>query len=260
MSAKPDFSTLYFLDPPSEFMKNFVFVLTLIVSCSGYVIGQAANAKAPAKFEAETALAKLALEAHGGEKLRAMKSLIMRGSVDVTTSAFNQKIPATFVVIFAKEKYRFEIMNPFQPIKQVYDGVNTATTIQGGMTLPPITRLGFPLLPMVGQPGFVITPLSDGRKQKKGFRMTSPEGYFTDFYMDEKTNQIKGYDSSYDINGRVVTTSVLIDKLRVVDGIAVPEKYAQRFDTEQITIYADFKTKEISVNTEIADDVFSLGK
>ena len=223
---------------------------------------QPAPSQAPtaAKYDAEIALAKLALEAHGGEKLRTMKTLIVRGSVDVTTSAFNQAIPATFVVIFAKEKYRFEIMNPFQPIKQVYDGVNTSTTIRGGMTLPPITRLGFPLLPMVGQPGFVITPLPDAKKKRKGFRMTSPEGYFTDFYLDEKTNQIKGYDSTYDINGRTVTTSVEVDKLRIVDGISVPEKYVQRFDTEQITIYADFKTKEILVNNEVADDVFTFGK
>jgi hypothetical protein len=212
------------------------------------------------KYEAEIALAEKALVAHGGEKLRGMKTLIMRGSVDVTTSAFNQAIPATFVVVLAKEKYRFEIANPFQPLKQVYDGVNTFTTIQGGMTLPPITRLGFPLLPMIGQSGFIITPLPESKKKRQGFRMTSPDGYFTDFYLDEKTNQIKGYDSSYEINGRTVTTSVEVDKLRNVDGIWVPEKYVQRFDTEQITIYADFKTKEILVNTEVADDVFSLGK
>jgi hypothetical protein len=243
-------------------MNKLIFFLAFIFCCSGYLVAQAPNAKpgTPAKFDAEIALAKLALEAHGGEKLRSMKTLIMRGSVDVTTSAFNQAIPATFVVILAKEKYRFEIMNPFQPIKQVYDGVNTSTTIQGGMTLPPITRLGFPLLPMVGQPGFVITPLPEGKKKKKGFRMTSPEGYFTDFYIDEKTNQIQGYDSSYDINGRIVTTSVEIDKLKVVEGIVVPEKYVQRFDTEQVTVYADFKSKEILVNTPVDDDVFSLRK
>lgn len=241
-------------------MNNLILALALIFSFGGVTLAQAVKGKVdPPKFEAEIALAKLAVEAHGGEKLRAMKTLIMRGSVDVTTSAFNQKIPATFSVVFAKEKYRFEINNPFQPIKQVYDGVNTSTTIRGGMTLPPITRLGFPLLPMVGQPGFVITSLPDAKKKKKGFRMTSPEGYFTDFYLDEKTNQIKGYDSSYDINGRQVTTSVVIDKMKVVDGITVPEAYAQRFDTEQITIYAEFRTKDILINTEVADDVFSIG-
>ena len=73
----------------------------------------------------------------------------------------------------------------------------------------------------------------------------------TDFYLDEKTHQIKGYDSSYDIRGRAVTTSVEVDKLRVVDGITVPDKYAQRIDTEQITLYAVFKTKEILVNTPV---------
>ena len=242
-------------------MKKPLVFIALVMFASTGLMGQSGPAKSVGtvttpNYAAEIALAKAAVEAHGGDRLRTMKTLIMRGSVDVTTSAFNQAIPATFVVILAKEKYRFEIANPFQPIKQVYDGVNVSTTIRGGMTLPPITRLGFPLLPMVGQPGFVITPLPEAKKKKKGFRMTSPEGYFTDFYLDEKTNQIKGYDSSYDINGRMVTTSVEVDKMRVIDGVTVPEKYVQRFDTEQITIYADFKTKEILVNTQVADDVF----
>ncbi len=253
-------------------MKKPVLVAILIVSGAIRISAQPSAVKAgnvptgvvptsPAsKFDAEISLANLALEAHGGERLRAMKTLVMRGSVDVTTSAFNQAIPATFSVVLAKEKYRFEIANPFQPIKQTYDGVNTSTTIQGGMTLPPITRLGFPLLPMVGQPGFIITPLPSAKKKKKGFRMTAPDGYFTDFYLDEKTNYIKGYDSTYVINGRTVTTSVEIDKLRSVEGIWVPEKYVQRFDTEQLTIYADFKTKDILVNTEVTDDVFFTGK
>lgn len=238
------------------------YIIAFVVSClaCSAALSQApptSNGVTVPKFEKEIALARLVLDAHGGEKLRTMKSLIVRGSVDVTTSAFNQAIPATFVVIFAKEKYRFEIVNPFQPIKQVFDGVNTSTTIRGGMTLPPINRLGLPILPMIGETGFIVTPLPDDKKKKKGFRITSPEGYYTDFFIDEKTNQIKGYDSSYDINGRVVTTSVEVDKLRVVEGVLVPERYVQRFDTEQVTIYANFKAKEILVNTAIADDVFS---
>lgn len=243
-------------------MKKVVGLIALLLSFVVSVISQTDKLKSPAaaKYDAEVALAKLALEAHGGEKLRAMKTLISRGSVDITTSAFNQAIPATFVVILAKEKYRFEIVNSFLPVKQVFDGVNTSTTIQGGMTLPPVTRLGFPLLPMIGQPGFIITPLPDGKKKAKGFRMTAPDGYYTDFYVNEKTHQIKGYDSSYDIGGRIVSTSVEIDTFRVVDGISVPDKYAQRFDTEQVTVYAVFKTKEILVNTPVDDDIFRVGK
>lgn len=236
-------------------------VLSIAALAQGESIQKAKETAATTeKFAAENVLAKLALAAHGGEKLRAMRSLVVSGSVDVTTSAIAQAIPATFVTIFAGEKYRIEIVNPFQPIKQVFDGTQTSTTIRGGFTLPPINRLGFPLLPRLGEQGFVVTSLPEAKKKKKGFRMTSPEGFYTDFYLDVKTNQIKGYDSSYDINGRAVTTSVEVDKYRVVEGIVIPERYAQRFDTEQITIYANFKAKEISVNSAVADDVFSLGK
>jgi hypothetical protein len=245
-------------------MKNVTLSIAILFVCTAVVFSQTkasvSGTVSNPKFEAETALAKLTLEAHGGEKLRAMKSLIVRGSVDITTSAFNQAIPATFSIVFAREKYRFEILNPFQPLKQVFDGVNTSTTISGGVTLPPINRLGLPVLPMIGESGFIITPLPDDKKKKKGFRITSPEGYYTDFYIDEKTNQIKGYDSSYAISGRNVTTSVEVDKLRIVEGVAVPERYVQRFDTEQFTVYANFKAREILVNTEIADDVFSTAK
>jgi hypothetical protein len=40
----------------------------------------------------------------------------------------------------------------------------------------------------------------------------------------------------------------------------VPERYAQRFETGNLTIYSDFKAKEILVNSNVADDVFSIEK
>ncbi len=213
---------------------------------------------AAAVVNAQLEMAKATLAAHGGDKLKAMKTLVVKGSVEVTTSAIAQAIPATFITIYSGEKYRIEIANPFQPLKQVFDGTQTSSTIQGGFTLPPINRLGFPLLPRLGEQGFIITALPESNKKKKGFRMTSPEGFYTDFYLDEKTNQIKGYESTYEISGRSVTTSVEIDKYRVVDGITIPERYAQRFDTEQLTVYANFKAKEILVNSEVKDSIFSL--
>ncbi len=239
-----------------------VNLVVLILSAS--LFAQKAADKAPAtpakNFAAEIELAKQTVAAHGGDKLTNMKSLIIRGSVDVTTSAIAQTIPASFVTIFAGERYRIEINNPFQPLKQVYDGTQTSTTIRGGFTLPPINRLGFPLLQQLGKQGFVITSLPADKKKKKGFRMTSPEGYYTDFYLDEKTSQIKGFDSSYEISGRKVTTSVEVDNCRLVEGVLVPEKYAQRFDTEQLTVYANFKAKEILVNTAIEENVFSVSE
>lgn len=240
----------------------FTFVLVFSTSV---LFGQTSKVQPPAavippakNFDAEKVLAKLALEAHGGAKLKAMKTLVIRGSVDVTSSAIPQAIPATFVTIFSNEKYRFEIDNPFQPLKQVFDGTQTSTSIQGGFTLPPINRLGFPLLPRIGDASFIITSLPEGKKKRTGFRMTSPEGFFTDFYLDEKTNQVKGYDSTYQMSGRTITTSVEIDKMKIIDGIIVPERYVQRFDMERMTVYADFKAKEILINSAVADDVFSL--
>lgn len=203
-------------------------------------------------------LAKSALSAHGGDKFKNMKTLVIRGSADITTSAIAQAIPASFAQIFAGDKYRMEINNPFTPFKQVYDGKQTSSSIRGGFSLPPINRLGLPLLPKIGETGYVITALSADKKKKKGFRITSPEGYFTDFYLDDKTNQVKAYDSAYEINGNYVTTSVEIDRLKTVEGVVIPEKYVQRFDMGQITAYADFKAKEILVNSEVADDIFTI--
>ncbi len=240
-------------------------VMIFCVFVSGVMVNAQPAAKPAAavadnRFAAEIELAGKALTAHGGDKLRTMKTLVIKGSVDVTTSAINQAIPASFITIFSGEKYRIEIANPFQPLKQVFDGTQTSSSIQGGFTLPPINRLGMPLLQHLGKQGFIVTSLPDAKKKRRGFRMTSPEGYYTDFYLDEKTNEIKGYDSSYELNGRTVSTAVEIDKSRVVDGITVPEKYSQRFDTEQLTVYANFKAKEILVNSEVKDSIFSLAE
>ena len=202
-------------------------------------------------------LAKAALAAHGGEKLKQISSLIMKGSVDL--NVFNQAMPGAFSTAISGEKYFFEINSAVQQLKQVFDGRQTYSSIQG-FSLPPITSLGFPLLPKVGDAGYVISALSDTKKKQKGFRITTPEGFYTDFFVDEKTSQIKGYESSYDDNGRIVTTSVEVDEFQTVDGIIVPKKYSQRFDLGQMTAYANFKTKEILVNSKIADDAFAIPK
>ena len=219
---------------------------------------KATVASSPTATSPAADLAKAALAAHGGEKLRGIKSLVLRGSVDVTTSMFPQALAGTFAMVFAGEKYRLDLNNPVQPISQVFDGVNTRTTIQNGFELPPINRIGFFMLSKVGDKTFPISPLPAESKKKNGFRITSPEGFYTDYFVDEKTGQLKGYESSYDMNGRIITTSVAIDKCRLVEGILVPEKFSQRFDLGQLTAYADFKAKDIQVNTEIANEIFTI--
>ncbi|MBK9164951.1 MAG: hypothetical protein IPM21_13800 [Acidobacteria bacterium] len=228
-----------------------LFVLAFVVS---------APAQPAADFAAERELARLAVEAHGGETFRKLKTLSVIGSVDVTTSQFPQAIPATFVTIFSGDRYRFELNNPFQPIRQANDGTQTTSTIGNGMSLPPINRIGFPVLQRIGETGFVVTAIPENKKKRKGFRVTSPEGYSTDFFLDGKTNEVKSFDSTYLVSGRTVTTSAEIDKLKLVDGVLVPERYVQRFDLDQFTVYANFKAREIKVNGEVADDVFTVGK
>ena len=236
---------------------KYIFLSVLIPFT--FVLAASGQGTAPVTptFEAERQLAKLAVEAHGGDKLRNMKTLVIIGSVDATASNIPQAIPATFVTIFAGDKYRVEIKSPLQPIKQAFDGTNTITSVGHGFTLPPFNRIGLPLLQRVGDTGFIVTSLPENKKSKKGFRVTSPEGYYTDFYLDEKTNQIKGYDSTYNVNGRTVKTSVEIDRMKVVDGVTVPDKYVQRIDLEQMTVYLAFAAKQIQVNAEVANDVFT---
>jgi hypothetical protein len=127
-----------------------------------------------------------------------------------------------------------------------------------GISLPPMNRLGLPLLTKLDDTGFVVSGLPEKLKKKKGFRITSPEGYYTDFIVDEKTLQVKEYESSYEVNGRTVTTSVAVSKYRDVEGVLLNERFSQRLDMGQFTSYADFKAKEILVNSEVRDDVFVM--
>jgi hypothetical protein len=245
-------------------MNKIVFYLLCIVLFSLPAFSQTANAKPDTKPSATATadtsaadLAKLVFEAHGGAKFRAMKTLVMKGSVDVTSTALPQSIPGAFTMAFAGEKYRVELASALQTFKQTYDGQQTHSTLQGGFSLPPMSRLGLPLLQRLGESGYVVSKLPDAAKKKTGFRITAPDGYYTDYYIDEKTNQIKGYESQYDFDGRIFTTSVVIDKYRLVEGILVPEKYSQRFDLGQVSFYGDFKSKDILVNSTLADDVFT---
>lgn len=214
-----------------------------------------AQTKEEKRLTSPQEIAEQAIKAHGGEKFKQMRSLIIRGNGEVSGSP-TATFPATFLTIFSGDKYLLEISNPLQPFKQVYDGVNTYSTIRN-FSLPPINRIGLQLLQKVGQEGFIVSELPEKSKKKLGFRITSPEGYYTDFFLDEKTKRVKAYEASYLVQNRTVTTAVEIDKFREVEGVIIPERYAQRFDIGTFTIYLDFKAKEILVNTEIDEEIFS---
>lgn len=229
-------------------MIRTLFVLAFLV------FALPAVAQGPVLSASDTA--KAAFEAHGGKKLKSIKTLVLKGGVDVTVQT--QSLPGGFSTVISGEKYVLDIQTAFHSIKQSFDGTNTVSSM-GGITLPPVTRLGFPMLPRFGDEGYVVSALPEGKKKSKGFRITAPDGFYTDFFTDEKTNLIKSYESAYEMNGRTFTTSIEVDKNRVVDGVTVPERYSQRFDLGQITAYANFKAKDILINSPI-DDAFFGGK
>jgi hypothetical protein len=169
-----------------------ILIFALMLTCAVNVTAQTkdkkddkANAKTAASptitIKADATpleLAQTALQAHGGDKFKNMKTLIIRGTADVSGSP-TQTIPATFVFVSSGEKYRIDIPNPFQPLKQVYDGEQTTSSING-FYFPPLNRIGLALLTKVGEKDFVISALSEKSKTKNAFRITSPEGYYTE--------------------------------------------------------------------------------
>lgn len=256
------------------FMKKIIFtaVLTAAASVAAYSqtekpkpavaeTPKVETAKVETPKDASLELAKKAVEFHGGAKFLGYKTLIVRGTSDVSVDfgGQTQTFAGSFVMTLAGDRYRFELNTPIRTFKQTYDGENTVSS-EPSITLPPINRLGLPLLRNYSEKGYVVSELSAELKKKKtGFRITAPDGFFTDYFVDEKTGEVKGYASSYDFNGRSVSTSVEIDKLRDVEGVKLEEKYSQRFELG-ITFYSLFKAKEIILNAPIADEVFGAPK
>ena len=230
------------------------FLVLVILSAMFAANGQAGEMTNGTKslIDAGSA-AKKAFDAHGGARLKSIKTLVIKGGVDVTVQA--RSLPGAFSTVISGDKYILDIQTSFQSIKQTFDGTNTASSING-ITLPPVTTLGFPLLPRFGDNGYLVSPVPAGKRKEKGFRLTAPDGFYTDFYLDEKTGLISSYESAYEMNGRTFTTSIAVDKYRIVDGITIPENYSQRFDLGQITAYANFKAKDILINSRIDDAVF----
>ncbi len=246
-------------------MKKIICLTAILFSFSLAAIAQTAppgKSNGSGKVSSLTAtspaeIARTVLAAHGGDKLKKMQTFLVKGGVDVSFQG--QSLPGAFSTAFSGDKYFFEIVTAVQQLKQVFDGVNTSSSLPG-FSLPPVTSLGFPLLPKIGEAGYVITELPEASKKRKGFRMTTPEGFYTDFFIDEKTSQLKAYESKWMDGDRAITTSVEIDEFMTVDGIAIPKKYAQRFDLGPITAYVNFKAKDIKVNSPIEDSAFKMGK
>ncbi|HEY8563077.1 MAG TPA: hypothetical protein VIL74_22055 [Pyrinomonadaceae bacterium] len=247
-------------------MRNFGILLMILVFTFGASAQKdqkskenektaTADAKSPNPFE----LAKKSLAAHGGDKLKNIKNIFIKGTADISASP-SQTLPAGFLIVYEGEKYSFDIQAPpMFNFKQTFDGQETFSSMRG-MSLPPLNRLGFPMLVKMEEKGYTVSALPEKFKKKNGFRITSADGFYTDFIVDEKTNLVQEYESSYEFNGGQVTTSVAIDKYKEVGGVLINEKFSQRLEMGTINYYSSFKAKEILVDTKLPETTFSIPK
>ena len=116
---------------------NRVFAVSIVILIFCFVaFGQKVDSKPPVKATVDSKainsesmdLAKATYAAHGGDKLKAVKTMVIKGSVDVTSPALPQAIPGGFSMAFAGDKYRIEISTVVQSLKQSFDGEQTYTS------------------------------------------------------------------------------------------------------------------------------------
>ena len=240
-----------------------VFAVSLCVSASAYAqatakaaAGGATDPTPAAAITATTSpidLARAALAAQGGEKFKAVKNMILRGSVDLYPPNSTQAIPGAFIMVTAGDKLRNEIdARPAISFKQIYDGQQSYSSLPG-VDLPPMTKLGMGLLIRFDQPGHTVTALPDKKKQR-GFRISNAEGNVTDFYIDPATGRVM----SFSIPHSGVTFVTEIKKFKDFEGVLVPMSFIQRLEMPQGAFFADFNVKSVKLNNQMGDDVFQI--
>src|ERR1043166_832020 len=250
-----------------------LFLLALLSSISFSVYGQTGNsAKAPdtnakpAEAPVETLpvvavtataspieLAKAALVAQGGDKFRALKSTVLRGSVDLYGPNSTQSVPGGFVLVTSGDKIRMEVdARPLFTFKQIFDGQQSYSSLPGA-EMAPLTKFGMRLLTRFQEPGFTVTALPDKKKQR-GFRIADAEGNATDFYLDSATGRVVSYTFAYNANNFGPEHK----KIKEVEGVLIPSSFTQRIEMPQGAAFAEFSVKDIKLNQPLGDDVFAM--
>jgi hypothetical protein len=201
-------------------------------------------------------LAKAAQTAHGGDKFINLRSILIRGTADASAPGSTQTIAATFYIVTSGDRSRFELNNPITPFTQVFDGqqlYNSLPQIQ----IPPMSRLSIALLQKIDDKGYTVSALPD-KKKKRGFKITTPDGYATDFYIDAVTGLVDTIEAKFTVQSREVSTAISHDKFREVEGLMIPEKFSQRLDFGGVSFYASYKAKDILVNSELPENTFII--
>ena len=213
----------------------------------------AAPAVAITSSSSPTDLARVALTAQGGEKFRNVKSMVLRGSVDLYAPNSTQSIPGGFIIVLAGDKVRMEIdARPAVSFKTIYDGQRSYSSLPG-VDFPPASKFGLPLLGKFDQPGYVVAAIPD-EKKLRGFSIADAEGNITNFYIDATTGRVVRFLIPY--NGYKFGTEN--KKLKDIDGVMIPFEFTQRLEMPQGAFFAEFKVKDAKLNQPIGDDVFAM--
>jgi hypothetical protein len=198
-------------------------------------------------------LARAAFTAQGGEKFKSLKSMILKGSVDLYAPNSTQSIPGGFIWVIAGDKVRLEIdARPAVSFKQIYDGQRSYSSLPG-VEVPPASKFGLPVLAKFDQPGYAVTAIPD-KKKLRGFRISDADGNVTDFYIDPTTARVMTFLIPY--NGYTFGTEN--KKMKEVEGVLVPFEFTQRLEMPQGAFFAEYKVKDVKLNNPIGDDVFAM--
>jgi hypothetical protein len=242
-------------------------VLLLIVSAAFGQVPEAAKSAGPGAPNSSTIpaapaitanstaleLARAALAAHGGDKFKNLKSMVLIGSVDVYPPNSAQSVPGKFVMVTVGDKVRIDIDALGMPhFRQIYDGQQSYSSIPG-VQMPPASKFGLPVLVKFDQSGYTVSALPD-KKKLRGFRIVDAEGNTTDFYVDPATGRVMQYLIPY--NG--FTFSTENSKFKEIDGVLVPINFTQKLELLQQAYFAEYKVKDVKLNQPIGDDVFVM--
>ena len=213
----------------------------------------AATTVALTSTSSPTDLARAALIAQGGEKFRNLKSMVLRGSVDLYAPNSTQSIPGGFIIVVAGDKVRMEIdARPAVSFKTIYDGQRSYSSLPG-VDFPPASKFGLPLLGKFDQPGYAVAAIPD-EKKLRGFSIADAEGNVTNFYIDPTNGRVVKFLIPY--NGYKFGTEN--KKLKDVEGVMIPFEFTQRLEMPQGAFFAEFKVKDAKLNQPIGDDVFAM--
>jgi hypothetical protein len=235
-------------------MKLKIFLLILVSTFSVFAQQQSKEISPASKTDESRKIARKVYQAHGGENLKKIKSIVISGAADLTSTEMTLPMTGSFAMIIEGEKARFDLKMPFFSFTQVYNGKEIDTSMPG-VFLPPLSEFGFAVIPHFTDENLTIA--KNDQSKTKGFYVTTSNRYTTTFEIDEKTGLVKSYKSVFEFNGATQETAVEIEKWQEVEKILLPEAMLQRFNFGSNNFY--LKAKTIRVNAPIATDVFVLG-